>query len=96
MVSFVFTRITIFPEAKLRGTPRLRGCKIHCFPCSQLLSVLFVILPNSKVENTAKKLIFQHQLAQHICPIFKAQDLIMFESDVQVVGFCLPQKISEF
>ena len=37
-----------------RGTLRLRGYKTHCFSWSQSLSVLLVILPNSKIENTGK------------------------------------------
>jgi len=44
---FVSPRLSMFPEAKPRGTLRSRGSKTYCFPQGQSLSVL-LYLPTQK------------------------------------------------
>ena len=43
-VSFVFPRVSMFPETKLTETTRLEGNKANCFPRQQTLSALLHII----------------------------------------------------
>jgi len=64
----------------------VEGTQKSLFPVGPIVMIKFVVIPpNSKIDQTAKKIICLTRAGIQICRGFEMHDLIMCESKVQVV-----------